>query len=237
MKNPFYILIVLILLAACDKAEEAIKYHFIQLNQTEVNLKSAESFLIETPRPEDLSFTCSNSFVASINNEGLVYTKRIGTAHIRVTNGYLDDEIRIIVTAHSNLYTEPIKDFSLTKSDIKAIEGEPFNETENSLSYQLDNPKSPLKTYVFDTDNKLFSPSVLVQKAERDERTVFLEERYKYHDGFNYYSDALIIEESTILVAVDNFDEEYDQVIYYPILFLNTPNKTGRVSKENQYQH
>ncbi len=54
----------------------------------------------------------------------------------------------------------------------------------------------------------------------------FLEERYKYHDGFNYYSDALIIEESTMLVAVDDFDEEYEEVTYYPIIFLNTPNTT-----------
>lgn len=224
MRKPFYMLFALILLTACNKEEEVVKYHFIQLNQNEVNLKSAERFLIETPQPEDLSFICSNSFVASINSEGLLYAKRIGTAYIRVTNGYLEDRIKLIVTARSDLYIEPINDFSLTKSAIKAIEGEPYNETETSLSYQLENPKSPQKTYVFDADNRLFSSSVLVQKAKSDESSIFLEERYKYHGGFEYYSDALIIEESTILVAVDDFDEEYDQVTYYPILFLNTPN-------------
>lgn len=224
MKNHFYLFLALIFLNACEKDEEKSMYHFIQLNQNEIRLMSSERLLIETLKPADLSFICNNNFVAQINIDGWVYATRLGKANIKVTNGYLEDRIKLIVTARSDLYTEPIKDFSLTKSDIKAIDGEPYNETETSLSYQLENPKSPLKTYVFNTDNKLFSSSVLVQKAESDERSIFLEERYKYHGGFDYYSDALIIEESTILVAVDDFDEKYDQVTYYPILFLNTPN-------------
>ncbi len=114
-----------------------------------MNLKSSDRFLIETLTPEDLIFSCSNSFVANINSEGLLYAKRIGTAIISISNVYLEDRIKLIVTASSDLYAEPIKDFSLTKSELKAIEGEPFNETETNLSYQLDNPKSPLKTYVF----------------------------------------------------------------------------------------
>lgn len=223
MKSGFYFFFALILLAACDKEEEAIKYHFIQLNQNEISLISSERLLIETLTPEDLSFSCSNSFVATINSEGLVYAARLGTAFIRVTNGYLEDEIKLIVTPRSELYAEPAKDFSLSKSEVKAIEGEPFRETKTSLSYQVDNPKSPLKTYVFDDEKKLYSSSVLVQKAESEELTVFLDERYRYHTGFEYYSDALIIEESTLLVAVDDFDGEFFQVTYYPIIFLNTP--------------
>lgn len=223
MKNGFYLLFALILLTACYKEEEAIKYHFIQLNQNEISLMSSERLLIETLTPEDLSFSCSNSFVANINSEGLLYATRLGTAFIRVTNGYLEDEIKLIVTPRSELYAEPIKNFSLTKSEIKAIEGEPFNETETSLSYQVDNPNSPIKTYVFDAENKLYSSSVLVRRTESDELTIFLDERYRYHTGFEYYSDALIIEESTILVAIDDFEGEFVQVIYYPIIFLNTP--------------
>lgn len=223
MKNGFYLFFALILLAACDKADEAIKFHFIQPNQNEISLMSSERLLIETLTPEDLSFSCSNSFVATINSEGLVYAARLGTAFIRVTNGYLQDEIKLTVTPRPELYAEPVKDFSLSKSKVKAIEGVPFSETETSLSYQVENPKSPMKTYVFDDKNKLYSSSVLVQKTENEELTIFLDERYRYHTGFEYYSDALIIEESTLLVAVNDFDGEFFQVTYYPIIHLNTP--------------
>jgi len=225
MNKLFYLFFALILLTACDKEEEAIKYHFIQLKQKEISLVSSERLLIETLTLEDLFFSCSNSFVAHINSDGWVHADRLGTAIIRVTNGYVEDEIKLIVTPRSELYAEPIKDFRLTKSKIKTIEGQPFKETETSLSYQVDNPKSPQKTYVFDAENKLYSSSVLVQKAESEELTVFLEERYRYHTGFEYYSDALIIEKSTVLVAIDDFDGEYAQVTYYPIIFLNTPNR------------
>jgi hypothetical protein len=212
----FFISIALIMLTSCKKDEDKVVE--VQLFQNHVDLKSSDSFQIQTVVPDaTLVFSSNNEFVATVNPSGLVTASRIGEANIEVSNDQSKAILSVTVTPQSTLYDEPICDWSLVKSKVIEMEGDPDSETIEGIGYLVDNPSSPMKIYLFNELNKLVASSVLVDRSKGEELNTFINERYKRYTELLglYYIDALTLDASTNVVYIEEFDEQYNMVVYY----------------------
>lgn len=210
-----FLSITLIMLTSCKKDEDKIVE--VQLFQNHVDLKSSNSFQIQTVVPDtNLVFSSNNEFVATVNPSGLVTAIRIGEANIEVANDQSKAILSVTVTPQSTLYDEPICDWTLNRSQVIEKEGEPFHQLETSIGYMVDNNASPMKVYVFDDQDKLIGSSVIVSKLFSSELDIFLLERYKrfYELPGRYYIDALTFETANKVVYIEDYDEDYKILVY-----------------------
>lgn len=172
------------------------------------------------------SWTSSNTFVASVNNSGIVKAEHVGSCILE--NG--KQSCRIQVSPKSKFITEPILEWGISKSEIISRCGSDYKATDNAIGYSTGIYKNPLIMYVF-TNDKLSAAAILVSTNYTETLVDFLLERYAplSQEGYDFYfANGLTLQQITTFVGLQLFSNDYWTVMYLP-------NKNSRSAEFNDY--
>ena len=157
---------------------------------------------------ENATWSSDNEFVATVDNNGVITGKHVGEATITATANGKSQKVKVTVKAMYNTIPEPITDFSLSKSEVKAKETHTlYKEEDYKLNYTTNASKSELVMYSFDeTSGKLKSSAwgAALTAVAPSELVGFLTERYQlltYDDDYYYFANSDELETATMVVT------------------------------------
>lgn len=190
------------------------------------NMKVGESFNLGYPS----NWISSNTFAATVNNEGVISAVRKGDANIYSTDK--DLSCQITISPSYTLYNEPIIQWGISKSSVKSQKGTPDSETTTLLTYDTNNTIAPEERYLFE-DNKLKASAIFVKSTYTSEIVEHLAQRYKaafYDDEEDvaYFIDAETLSEAETIATVSLSNISYWVVMYY----RNTVTRSSENHKE-----
>jgi hypothetical protein len=154
----------------------------------------------------------SNTFVATVSNEGIITGNHVGNCVVSCSAG----SCRVTVRANTNLFRDPITQWGISKSQVIAREGTDYHESGNSIGYNTENDKVPLLMYTF-TNDLLESTTLMVRTAYTNEVVDHLSERYRYLGQVGsafYFADGVSDSTSTTAVVLQYYNSSYWVVIY-----------------------
>ena len=170
------------------------------------------------------NWASSNTFVATVDNNGVVTAIRKGDANIYSTDK--DLSCYISVSPSFTLYNDPITDWGSSKSSIISRKGTPDNETtEDSedgertlLSYYPSLTITPIEMYIFE-DNLLASSAIAVATSYTEELLEHLSQRsipvaVDLENFSLYFIDAETFEDAETIIWAQLFNENYWLVMY-----------------------
>lgn len=162
------------------------------------------------------NWTSSNTFAATVDNEGVVTAVRKGTANIYSTNK--DLSCYISVSPSYTLYSDPITQWGVSKNSVISKKGTADSNVDSGLGYSTGNSIAPIEMYLFKND-KLYASAILVKTTYSDELLEHLLQRYKpvYVDTENssfYFIDAETVADTETAVVAQLYNVNYWQVMY-----------------------
>jgi hypothetical protein len=160
------------------------------------------------------NWASNNTFVASVDNNGVVTANRVGTANI-YSNAH---RCQINVSANITLYQEPITDWGITKSNLINRKGNADATSASSVAYYLDSEIAPMEMYSFE-DNKLTAAVVLVSTNYTEYMINHLSERFKpvYVDSEDLtalFINAESLDEAKTTIVTTLYNTKYWAVMY-----------------------
>lgn len=191
-----------------------------------IYLKVGETYDLKHINPWD----SSNDFVATVNGLGVITAKRVGTTEISAYN--LSQKCTVNVAASYTLYSEPVTNWGIGKSELKRLKGTPDSETSTALVYSCSSSYAPIEMYMFE-DNSLVASGKLVKTACSEQLVDHLMQRYKALrvDTENYdiyFMDGETLGTSDMVIVASLYNTSYWMVGYMP-----NPTKTrGKMDKE-----
>lgn len=94
---------------------------------------------------ESSSWSSKNDFVAQIGTDGVVTAKHVGKCTVMFSNFRQTLRCEVTVFPNTTLYSEPIQQWGMRKSQLISIEGHDYKESDNSIGYMTDNSSAPMK--------------------------------------------------------------------------------------------
>lgn len=172
MKKILFLSLITLMVVGCGNDDEAN----LTLDASKISLYADDTEKIIAS--ENVTWESDNEFVATVANNGIVTGEHIGKAIIIATSANGEAKCEVEVKAKYNTFTEPILDFSASKSTIKSKEKRELQrEDETSLTYKPD--KSPVQSVIYLFENgKMKTAGVFVNLSSSRETTNFLLERY-----------------------------------------------------------
>lgn len=212
MKKIFSLMLFItsiVCLTACSPEEQEEELPNIPTNRY---MKVGESYNLGYAS----NWVSSNTFVATVDNEGIITAVREGTAKIYSTSKDLSCNVSVSPTY--TLYNEPITQWGIGKNSVISKKGTADSDTDSGLGYNTGNSIAPIEIYLF-KNNKLYASAVMVQTTYSDELVEHLSQRYKpvYIDTDNYsfyFIDAETVEDTETIVVVELYNVNYWQVLY-----------------------
>ncbi|MCT4590489.1 MAG: hypothetical protein N4A71_21865 [Carboxylicivirga sp.] len=167
----------------------------IKIETESITLFSGEKEQIQIESQYEVSYASSNAFHADVNNTGLVEGVKVGEAEVILECEGEAYRIPVIVEGNYDLYIEPLRDWSLSKSDVINKYGKPDSEDDDKIGY-LNYSTCKLLLYAFDQDDKIETVGCFIDGNYASLLGKFLKERYHY-----------LGEVDDILVFIDSFNE------------------------------
>ena len=178
----------------------------IKINTKNIEILAGTSQQIDFSTDYDVTFLSSDGFHADVDDEGLVTGIKVGEAEIVIECEGEAHRIPVETRGQYNLYTEPLHDWSLTKSDIIDEYGTPDTENEDGIGYENKLGAEGL-IYLFNTDNSIKNVAVLINGNLGEGLADFIDERYHY-----------ITNTDDALVFIDSFDSgKAENIIYISV--------------------
>ena len=158
----------------------------------------------------DVVWESSDTFVTTVDENGLVEAKHVGTAMITAKGKYVDATFEIKVDPLYNTYKEPLPLYGYSKDAVIVQETRTFvtanDEWVGYTGYTGDYNSRYILYYRLDEGGKVKDIVVAVGKNYEEEVKNFLAERYYALDGIYYNSEHFII--------MGDLDEEFIYVLY-----------------------
>lgn len=159
-------------------------------------------------------WTSNNTFVASVDNNGVVTANRVGTANI-YSNAH---RCQVTVSANVTLYNEPITEWGITQSYLISKRGTPYSSTSSAVAYDLNSDITPFEMYSFE-NNKLTAAIVLVSTTYTESMLDHLSERFKpvYVDSEDLtalFINAESVYEAKTTIVTTLYNTKYWAVMY-----------------------
>ncbi len=163
-------------------------------------------------------WTSSDTFVATVDQNGKIEAQHVGTAVITATKDGNVARCNVIVNATNNNFIMPIVSFGLNPADLKtAVNAQNIaglalvRETEANLAYFV-NGSYPIYAYSF-VDNKLTTSSLTVTPKMDEDQDLeeFLDQRYAYlgeTDNGYLYGNAETLAASTVNIAYEYYPDD-----------------------------
>lgn len=159
------------------------------------------------------SWTSSNTFVATVLNNGIITGQHVGNCTVSCPYG----ACRVRVSATINLFRDPITQWGLSKSQVIAQEGNNYEETTGgAIGYSTGNTIAPLLMYTFE-NNKLKTAAITVKTSYKNQAVDHLKERYRYlgyEGGAYFFADGVSSSDSKTAVVLQYFNTSYWVVMY-----------------------
>jgi len=186
MKRVLYIILIVILAAACEMESRLASIDVI----SDIEVHAGDRIVLDVSHsPVDAlvpayHYRSSNRFVASVDNKGAVVGHHVGTCTIMVATAdtRFSTACVIRVTPKNHLFCEPALDFTLTKTAVKLKEiNRPLvHETATLMVFQCNEGPVHQVAYRFDENQKLLASVVQLTASVTSELTDFMTERYDY---------------------------------------------------------
>ncbi len=233
MKKVLFIVTVF-LAAACERE---VRLASIEVTP-EVTARAGDQTRLQvsyTPAeaiaPGSYHYKTSDQFVASVDNDGLLVCRHVGTCTIMIATAdkRFATQCTVNVAAENNLYDEPVTDFGIGKTNVELQESDKtlLCETATVLVYQ--GKKSPVSRiiYVFDENQKLMASGVLLETGSSLKFNDFMTERYDRSDSENEIGLSVWRGQRTE-ITVKTYGEG-DYVIYMPYSGTATQTEAKKV--------
>lgn len=220
MKRILFLAIALITLIACSKDDEEklvlssdnISFNYGDGEQLSANL--------------ECTWASYNSFIARVDDKGLVRAGCVGQTVIRARTGSQSAECVVEVKPRFNTYREPILDFGMTKAMVKSLESRTLlaDDTDQLL---FAGEKSGVSGVTYNFENGKMT-SALVGIYERSELATtladFLRERYLVVDinsgnKTGVFINALKASDATLLINTVAGTDGIITLKYMPMSF------------------
>ena len=163
----------------------------------------------------------SNTFVATVNNNGVITAKKAGTANIYSTKEDLSCDIYVYPSY--SLYNDPITEWGISKEELKREIGTPLDEdiTEDGIeiiTYETSSTIAPIELYAFENDC-LRASSIIISASYSEKIGKHLSQRMKaisYNEGEEVvvFIDAESPSDAKTIVGVGVYDSSYLLVMY-----------------------
>lgn len=181
MKQIFPLLIIIFAACLFSCTEKDIS---LTLDTNSVNMEFKNYYQL-IANVTEAKYYSEDEYHATVDENGLITANRIGNTNIVVSSSKGSAKVKVIVRPCYNLYPEPCRDWTKTKSQIISQYGTPSSETSSGISYLTDSKIYPLIIYEFDQNNILKESSVTVNESYASTLAKFLEERYAYSGIFS----------------------------------------------------
>lgn len=196
----------------------------LTLNQSSVTLDyNAETTLKASEK--NCTWTSSNPFVATVDNDGVVKAAHVGTAVITATKDGNTVKCNVTVNATNNNFTLPEMNWGAKIDAIRPLYTA-FDELKVGDSYIFSTKNAtglPMYTYTFN-DNLLVLSQLTVSEEEDASKDLqgFLDQRYKLYEQNDQlqayiYTDANTMSEGTLYIAYGPDDEGDWYVNFQPM--------------------
>lgn len=148
-----------------------------KLSPSEMELKFLKTQQINTDGAAASNWSSSDTYVASVSNDGLVTAMHIGQAVISATVDGKKQTCKVTVTPTFNSFLEPFTDWGASKANIKQKEKRTLeSEDDETLTYK--EPRTNGLLYLFENDKLTVSGVVLPLLFDPEELVTFLSERH-----------------------------------------------------------
>ena len=219
-KILFTVAVVLVALTGCKKE---VSYNNITLDKYAVKLKAGDSqqLYVTSGDPNGVVWRSENEFVATVD-KGKISGHRIGTTRVIANNAV----VNVVVDGRYDLYDEPIEkvEWGMSKEEVSKIMGFPDKVEGNVISYDVESSVNSLKTYEFDSNNRLIATGITVAKDKTAQLDDFLNERYLLITKGDVseladrdYINGVDVASATMLVSRSGYDADYWIVTYKDI--------------------
>lgn len=189
----------------------------LTLDQSSVTLDyNAETTLKASEK--NCTWTSSNPFVATVDNDGVVKAAHVGTAVISATKDGNTVKCNVTVNATNNNFTLPEMNWGAKIDAIRPLYTA-FDELKDGNYYMFATKNAsglPMYTYEFDTTTGgLVLSQLTVAAAEEEDFFYFIEQRYQYYDttedNDDIYLNANTMSEATLYIkyGTDKDDDAY----------------------------
>lgn len=223
MKKTIFALLNFIVIASlsftsCSKDDDEEP---LNISKQSVNMVHGDTITITTN--QKATFSSSNTFVATVSDNGKIEAKHVGQAVISASANGQIKQCTVTVKPVYNLYEEPILDFTLSKADILAKEKRTLEiDRDTALTYT--DKKTYLMVYSFDkSTSKLKSATYGIPNISYVQSEVladFLLERYQAIDvrgTESYFINSDSVNDATMLVqmSLKVSKTEVDAIVVY----------------------
>ena len=186
------------------------------------------------------SLSSDNDFVATIEEGGVVVAKHAGECKINFINHRheLIRKCKVIVSPNTTLYSEPIRQWGMSKFALISIEGDNYRDPDNNtIGYVMDSSTVPLKIYAFEGD-KLIASGVAVNIFSSGLLAEHLLDRYQpvVAEGDSYlFIDSYSMERAKTIVYMEMYSTEYWAVMYMDINYFESMNSPKSKMSEDLF--
>ena len=204
----------IILFVGCSKDED---------KQNSLNIPSSVSVKVDSSvnLGSVQNWTSNNTFIAEVTNEGLITGKHVGECTVSCSGA----SCSVTVTANNTLYTEPIIDWGISKSELISRKGQPDNENGNALVYETGNSAAPYEMYTF-KNGVLESSAMVVMSSYTSSLTDHITDRYYpvyYDDDYYYFANAYALSDANLLVVLGLADNAQ----YWLVMYMEHSSSKG----------
>lgn len=192
-KSHVLLLIAIIFMAAsCDKKSKDLEYN--GANPMVIALQETANLDIKSDY--DVTLTSDDYGNVTIQADGSIYGKNVGTANVTMDNGYN----KLTIPVNVNLFHEPTFEFGCNPGRIKELYGEPhtLGYTQNNELYYIYTQKTESGHYTyacgemdfFFENNSYFESDVYIRNGLDLLLEDYLTENFTPIDTFNIYNPA-----------------------------------------------
>jgi len=244
MKKYLCLFLFFFLLASCSKDDDksiSVDTTTVELNALVIGSNNTHSIVVTGSN--DVTYSSENSAVATVSNTGLISAITCGETYIDVESDESSAKIKVTVVPVYSTYSEPILNFTSTKSEVINQAGSKYTETTSTtgsaILYSNYSTKAPFAMYMFNSSNKLIASVILVKIAYISELAKFLAERYVVIDtnGTDYIAlmvNGVSTTTDTMGVGLISYNSSYYEVMYFP---YTSSTKTMKATNNNINQY
>jgi len=213
MRKLLFIVVISSLCFTCSKDDS----QELLINISEISLYPEDVMQIEAVSDFDITYLSNNTYLANVLSSGLLTANKVGKTSIEVSSHDRVIEIPVEIKGRYHLYPDPITDWSISRSDLINLVGEPDKSYTNSIEYANYSDQAPSIAYLFTPGDSLMFALVIVHDTYADDLIAYMNERYvldSEEDGLFVFRDAFEIEEVSMLTGVFNGGDGSLMVLY-----------------------
>lgn len=233
MKKTLFFMIVLAVFATGCKKDKSTALNYNGSNPIEMVLR--EEYQIPTSSDYNITYTAINENpnieVITVNENGLIYGKNVGSAKVKISNGHAEKTIDVNVS----LFEEPTFEFGCGTGRIRDLYGSPYQYDyidDTTLVYQY--VASQGYSYAcgemdfFFNEGAYYEADIYIRPSVEYLLNKYLTENFNYHSTVGDTLDLYKYKHDTTIVCgkFDSHNPWNEFCLFYVRMNQNTTEKS-----------